>query len=65
MADHVLAERVRRQLRRLPQRERLALAQAGRSYARSWSAAAMAQRLAQIYAQLRSAPLAARASLNY
>src|SRR5580693_8440887 len=44
---------------------RAAMAQAGRSYARSWSAAAMAQRLAQIYAQLCSAPLAARASLNY
>ncbi len=44
---------------------RAAMAQAGRSYARSWSSAAMAQRLAQIYAQLCSAPLAARASLNY
>jgi 1,2-diacylglycerol 3-alpha-glucosyltransferase len=44
---------------------RAGMAQAGRSYARSWSSAAMAQRLAQIYAQLCSAPLAARASLNY
>jgi 1,2-diacylglycerol 3-alpha-glucosyltransferase len=44
---------------------RAGMAQAGRSYARSWSSAAMAQRLAQIYAQLRGAPFAARASLNY
>ena len=36
------------------------LAQRGRSYARTWSSNAMARRLAELYAQLRSAPAGAR-----
>jgi glycosyltransferase involved in cell wall biosynthesis len=36
------------------------LAQRGRVYARSWSSAAMAARLAELYQTLRSAPGAAR-----
>ena len=41
-------------------RERLAAR--GRAYARSWSSAAMARRLAQLYAQLRAAPREERAA---
>jgi glycosyltransferase involved in cell wall biosynthesis len=38
------------------------LAARGRAYARSWSSAAMARRLAEVYAQLRAAPRSARAA---
>jgi glycosyltransferase involved in cell wall biosynthesis len=41
---------------------REAMAARGRAYARSWSAAAMARRLAQVYAGLRALPRAARAA---
>ena len=41
---------------------RQAMAARGRAYARSWSAAAMARRLAQVYAGLRAPPRAARAA---
>ena len=39
------------------------LAARGRAYARNWSSAAMARRLAEIYAELRAAPRAARAGV--
>jgi 1,2-diacylglycerol 3-alpha-glucosyltransferase len=41
---------------------RAGLAARGRAYARSWSSAAMARRLAELYAQLRAAPRAVRAA---
>jgi len=41
---------------------RAGLAARGRSYARSWSSAAMARRLAELYALLGAAPRAARAA---
>jgi hypothetical protein len=36
------------------------MASRGRAYARNWSSAAMARRLAEIYRELRAAPPAAR-----
>jgi glycosyltransferase involved in cell wall biosynthesis len=39
------------------------LAARGRAYARNWSSAAMARRLAELYAELRAAPRAARAGV--
>ncbi|HWZ62194.1 MAG TPA: glycosyltransferase [Steroidobacteraceae bacterium] len=39
---------------------RAELAQRGRAYARTWSSSAMARRLAELYAELRSAPAGAR-----
>jgi glycosyltransferase involved in cell wall biosynthesis len=43
-------------------RLRRQLAEQGRAYARTWSSAAMARRLAQLYDELRAAPRAARVS---
>ena len=39
------------------------LASRGRAYARNWTSAAMARRLAELYAELRAAPRAARAGV--
>jgi 1,2-diacylglycerol 3-alpha-glucosyltransferase len=39
------------------------LASRGRAYARNWTSAAMARRLAELYAELRAAPRAARAGM--
>jgi 1,2-diacylglycerol 3-alpha-glucosyltransferase len=39
------------------------LAARGRAYARNWTSAAMARRLAELYAELRAAPRAARAGM--